>query len=73
MYGLGKPRTILGRFLDQNRLTQESVRQWADISREIMAEICGNANYNPHSKTMIKIVGALRRMGHDVSIEDFWP
>jgi DNA-binding XRE family transcriptional regulator len=72
MFGLGKSRTDVGRFLDKNKLTQESVRLSADISRETMADICGNANYNPHSKTMIKIVGVLRRMGYDVDITDFW-
>jgi putative transcriptional regulator len=72
MFGLGKPRTKAGRYLDRNKLTQEKVRTAADIDRVTMAELCGNEDYNPHVKTRIKLIGALRKMGYDVSMEDFW-
>lgn len=72
MFGLGKPRSELGRFIDKNNLTQEAVRLKAGVGRDIMSELCGNKNYQPQEKTMVKIVGALRSMGYDVSIDDFW-
>jgi putative transcriptional regulator len=72
MFGLGKPRTRIGKFLDQNKITQEKIRGAAGIDRTIMAEICGNADYNPQMKTMIKIVSALRKMEYDVEMRDFW-
>lgn len=70
MFGLGKPRTTFGRFL--NKLTQEKVRSAAGIDRTIMTEICGNSDYNPHINTRIKLIGALRKMGYDVDMGDFW-
>ncbi|MDR6883091.1 transcriptional regulator [Bacillus sp. 3255] len=72
MFGLGKPRTKAGSFLDNNKLTQEKVRVAAGIDRMTMAALCGNEDYHPHARTRIKFVGALRKMGYDVSVEDFW-
>lgn len=72
MYGLNKPRTKLGNFLDRNKITQEKVRGYAGINRDVMAEICSNSNHDPQEKTMVKVVGALRMLGYDVEIDDFW-
>lgn len=72
MFGLGKPRTKAGRYLDRHKLTQEKVRAAADIDRMTMADLCSKEDYNPHMKTRIKFVGALRRLGHDVSMDEFW-
>lgn len=72
MYGLNKPRTKLGRFLDTNKLTQEKVRDYAGINRDVMAAICSDLYHDPQEKTMVKVVGALRTLGYDVEISDFW-
>jgi putative transcriptional regulator len=71
-FGLGKPRSKLGRFLDRNKITQEKIRSLAGIDRTIMAEICGSEDYNPHMNTRIKLIGSLRKLGYDVRMDDFW-
>ena len=72
MYGLNKPRTKLGMFLDEHKITQEKVRVAAGLNRDVMSSVCGNENHNPQEKTMIRIVSALRKMGYDVRVSDFW-
>lgn len=72
MYGINKPRTKLGRFLDRNKITQEKVRSFAGLNRDVMAAVCNDKDHDPQEKTMVKIVGALRTLGYDVEISDFW-
>ncbi|OPH61746.1 hypothetical protein BC351_00450 [Paenibacillus ferrarius] len=73
MFGLGKDRSRLGKFLDNNDITQEELKDSSGLSRDGISLLCkGKTNINPTENTMRKIVGALRRMGHDVDMEDFW-
>lgn len=72
MYGLNKPRTKLGVFLDRNKLTQEKVRSYAGINRDVMAALCSDTSHSPQEKTVVRVVGALRTLGYDVEIHDFW-
>jgi len=72
MYGLNKKRTKLGTYLDRNKITQEQVRTAAGLQRELMAKVCNDAEHHPQEKTMIRIVSALRKMGYDVRMSDFW-
>lgn len=67
--GLGKERTRLGRFLDQNRLTQEAIRT---VSMDTMTRICSDPNYKPTQMTMRRVVHGLIKLGYDVTESDFW-
>lgn len=75
LFGLGKPRTALGKFIDaQSNINQEKLAKACKMSRDGISRLCdGNKNIRPTADTQIKIVGALRRMGCDVTREDFWP
>jgi putative transcriptional regulator len=72
MFGLGKNRSYLGKFLDQNGITQQWLQNKTNISGVTITELCRDDEYYPRSSTRIKIVGALRREGFDVEIDDFW-
>ncbi len=73
MFGLGKSRTKLGRFIDRNKISQGSLATASKKSRNTISDLCDDSKgIQPNEETQIKIIGALRRMGHDVSPEDFW-
>jgi len=73
MFGLGKRRTKLGRFLDRNGLKQEWLVKESGINRESVSRLCdGEEKRSPQERTIIKIIGTLRRHGHDVRADDFW-
>jgi len=75
MFGLGKPRTRLGKFIDADaELSQELVAKKSGVSRDGISDLCdGRKNIRPGEKTQVKIIGALRRMGYNVNPDDFWP
>lgn len=72
MYGLGKPRTKLGRWIDQNNISQLDLADYTGVSRNTISQLCNNEEYEPYEETIIKVIRGLRRMGYDVSVSDFW-
>jgi transcriptional regulator with XRE-family HTH domain len=73
MFGLNKSRTKLGSFLDRHGITQEELSNLSGLSRDGISRLCdGNKSISPNENTVVKIVGALRRKGHNVTIDDFW-
>ncbi|WP_160044723.1 XRE family transcriptional regulator [Paenibacillus sp. USDA918EY] len=74
MFGLGKKRTPLGRFIDQNRnISQEWLVKETGLNRDSISDLCdGGKNIRPRAKTVQKIISALRKAGYDVNASDFW-
>jgi predicted transcriptional regulator len=73
MFGLGKPRTDLGKYLDRYDISQGELATISGISRDGISRLCdGTKDIEPNEGTCVKIVGALRRMGYDVEMSDFW-
>ncbi len=72
MFGLGKPRTKLGRFIDGSGLTQGWLEKKAGLNKNSVSKLCGDASYEPRAGTVQKIISALRKHGHDVRADDFW-
>jgi DNA-binding XRE family transcriptional regulator len=71
--GLGKSRTKLGKFIDRMKISQGDLAKASGKSRNTISDLCDSSKrVDPNGETQYKIVGALRRMGHDVSISDFW-
>lgn len=67
-----KPRTRLGRWLDNNGYSQQEMIELTKINKTTMSSLCNDKNYDPHDGTKIKIIGTLKRKGYDVRIDDFW-
>ncbi|MCA0754889.1 transcriptional regulator [Paenibacillus sp. N4] len=71
--GLGKPRSLLGKFIDKIGLKQKDLEEITKLSRNEVIKLCdGRENKNPYPETKQKIISALRKRGHDVRADDFW-
>lgn len=71
--GLGKPRSLLGKFIDKIGLKQRDLEEAANLSRNEVIKLCDGKTYrNPYPETKQKVISALRRKGHDVRADDFW-
>lgn len=72
MYGLGKQRTKLGKWLDSKGISQEWLVKKTKLSRTTISSACSDVEYDLSGSTMRKILEALRSEGYDVKVSDFW-
>ncbi|UED70721.1 transcriptional regulator [Brevibacillus sp. HD3.3A] len=74
MFGLGKSRTPLGKFLDQNRIMQKEVEQETKISNPIVTKACNDPNYIPSPSIQKKFLDFVRKKGwKQAKAHDLWP
>lgn len=72
MYGLGKQRSKLGKWLDSRGIKQEWLMQKSGVSKGTVVKICNEDDYIPNGVTMKKITQALRSIDGSVKAEQFW-
>ncbi|MGG3232391.1 helix-turn-helix domain-containing protein [Priestia flexa] len=72
MFGLGKRRTKLGRWLDKNEVEQEWLVRKAGIGRSTVGDLANNPDRLPTTRTIQKILKALREIDPNVKSNDFW-
>lgn len=73
MYGLGKSRSKLGKFLDCNKLSQSWLEKQAGLTRNTVTHICsGDYDKGFSIRTRQKVISVLRKHGYDVMVSDFW-
>ncbi|MDQ0257933.1 putative transcriptional regulator [Evansella vedderi] len=71
--GLGKKRSRLGRFLDRHGKTQEWLVRKAGLGRSTVADlVSGDCEREPTTRTVKKILKALRELDPSVKADDFW-
>ncbi|MFS1511909.1 helix-turn-helix domain-containing protein [Chengkuizengella sp. SCS-71B] len=70
--GLGRRRTRLGKYLDDNEVTQQTIVKKSGISRDTMSKLCGDKNYSPTENTKQKVVKALKEKDKNADINTFW-
>jgi DNA-binding XRE family transcriptional regulator len=70
--GLGKPRTRLGKWIDQRKIKQEELAKNAGINRDTVSEACSKDGYTPSSIVMKKILKALRDVDPSIRADQFW-
>ena len=68
MYGIGKPRTKLGRFLDKVGIKQGEL----PVNKNTATKLCNDKKYDPTPEVRAKVIGYLRMKGYDVRMDDFW-
>ena len=74
MFGLGKVRTIFGKWIDQKRIFQKEVQDETGLSQPIVTQLCNNPDYLPSSNTKKKILLFVRNRGwKGVRQDDLWP
>lgn len=72
MFGLGKSRTKLGKWLDKRGIKQEWLIKEGKISKTTVSNLCNDEEYVPSGSTMQKIIKALREVDSSVKADKFW-
>ncbi|MED4586685.1 helix-turn-helix transcriptional regulator [Brevibacillus choshinensis] len=72
MFGLGKKRSRLGRWLDERGIRQSWLAKESEISQETITGLCRDDTKLPSGSTMKKVLQALRKVDPNVKQDDFW-
>lgn len=72
MFGLGKQRSKLGKWIDQRGIKQEWIIQEGGVSKGTVVKVCNEYGYVPSGSTMKKIIKALRKVDPSIRAEHFW-
>lgn len=73
MSGLGKPRTILGKWLDERGIKQKWLIKESGLSKSTISNATSKLDHYPHYLNMAKIVEALKKIDESVTNDTFWP
>ena len=66
-----KPRSKLGSWMDQNKVSQEWLRKETGLNKSTISELCSE-DCSPHNETRRNIIKALRKIDPLVSASEFW-
>ncbi|WP_332699279.1 helix-turn-helix transcriptional regulator [Halalkalibacter lacteus] len=73
MFGLGKKRSPLGKWLDKRGISQQWLSKQSKVSRSTISELCKcEPDHEPTRVTMKKVLKALREIDPNVKSDDFW-
>jgi putative transcriptional regulator len=72
MFGLGKPRTKFGKFLDKNSVTSVEFSEESGVTRKTVGKACNDKDYIPRQDVMKKIMSAARKIDPNAKMSDFW-
>jgi predicted transcriptional regulator len=72
MFGLGKERTKLGKWLDQRGMKQDWLANKSKLGNTTISNACGDKEYIPSGKTMQKIIRALKEVDPSARADKFW-
>lgn len=72
LWGIGKKRSKVGRFIDSHGYTQQDLEVAARVSRNTVSKVCNDPNYIPSPTVMKKILTAIRKIKPNAKAHDFW-
>lgn len=73
MFGLGKKRSKLGKWLDKRGISQTWLSKKAGVARNTINDLCsGDSDREPNTRTVKKIVKALREVDPNINSNDFF-
>jgi predicted transcriptional regulator len=74
MFGLfeGKPRTKIGKWLDNRGITQEWLVRKTKISRTTISKIASDKDYSPTLPTIKKIMKVIKEVDPKAKSDDFF-
>lgn len=72
MFGLGKHRTKLGSWLDDNGWSQEDLSNDSGLNRDTISKACSNDDYKPSKTTRHSIMTSIWKEDEDKDEGDFW-
>lgn len=71
MFGIFKPRTKFGKWLDREGITQMELEEKSKLSRRTISRLCNDKEYRPKFSTVAKVKKALDKLGKDVPDDYF--
>ncbi|OOR21506.1 helix-turn-helix transcriptional regulator [Bacillus cereus] len=72
-FGIGKPRSKFGKFLDKHNLTQQELSRESGVNRGTISRLCKGDAFHPSLKNGQKIIKTLRKLTNkNVDHHDFW-
>ncbi|QOY37026.1 transcriptional regulator [Anaerobacillus isosaccharinicus] len=72
MFGLGKPRTKLGKWMDQRGIKGSWLSEKTNLNKCTISDLTSKGEHAPNQSTMKKILKALRQIDPNVKVDDFW-
>lgn len=73
MFGLGKRRSKLGKWLDDRGISQQWLAKKSGVGRTTISNLSkGDEEHTPNASTIKKILKALREVDGRVKADDFW-
>jgi DNA-binding XRE family transcriptional regulator len=72
MFGIGKPRTRLGEWLDNRGIRQDWLVKKSKLHKTTVSALCGDSDYSPSLTTIQKIIKALKEIDPNVNGSKFW-
>ncbi len=71
MTGLNKPRSKLGKWIDDRGITQKWISEKSGLNKNTISKITSEDTI-PSGKTMQKVLEVLRIIDKNVEASDFW-
>lgn len=72
MWGTGKKRTKIGKFIDRKGYSQEDLISASKVNRNTVSKLCNDPNYTPSMSTVKKIMKAIRQLDPKAKTDDFF-
>jgi predicted transcriptional regulator len=73
VFGLGKPRSKLGKFLDRHGISQQELVKKSKVNKATISRLCSGDAFQPSMKNAQKVIKAIRELtGKNVDYDDFW-
>ncbi|MCQ6275312.1 helix-turn-helix transcriptional regulator [Bacillus sp. V3B] len=72
MFGIGKTRTKLGKWLDKRGISQSWLREKTGLNKNTIGDLTSDKDRSPNQRTMKKILKALREIDPNIKSDDFW-
>jgi len=72
MWGIGKQRSKLGKWMDKKGLNQQDLAEAAKVSKNTISKACNEKDYIPRQDVMKKLLKAIREIDKGVKMSDFW-
>jgi transcriptional regulator with XRE-family HTH domain len=72
MWGIGKQRSKLGKWMDKKGLDQQDLAEAAKVSKNTVSKACSEKDYIPRQDVMKKLLKAIREIDKGAKMSDFW-
>ncbi|WLR41413.1 helix-turn-helix transcriptional regulator [Bacillus carboniphilus] len=72
MWGISKPRSKLGKWLDKKGLEQRDLAKASKVSPNTITKACNDKDYVPRQDVMKKLLKAVRKIDPNAKMSDFW-